>query len=262
MRDAVLTRRLILLFALTVAAGCQPAPAAPPEPLRVFSSNGVRVLLDDVRPLLEQAAGRPLAIDYSTAAGLRRRIEESDVPDVAVLTAAIVAELATTGRLAGDTRRDLARIGVGIGVRAGAPTAEVSTAEALKTFLLGARSVVFTAEGQSRATIDAAFERLGIVDAMRARTLLRGPGEAPGLVARGEAEVVLTLVSEIAEVPGVTLVGPFPPELQRYVTFTAARAAQLPDPSAADRLLAALAGPEVAARLAAHGLEPPPPATR
>jgi len=262
MRDATMARRLIPLLALLAAVACQPAPAAPPSPLRVFSSNGVRALLDDVRPLLEHAAGRPLAIDYSTAAGLRRRIDEGDVPDVAVLTAPIVAELATAGRLAGDTRRDLTRIGVGIGVRAGAPTADVSTADAVKALLLGARSVVFTAEGQSRATIDAAFERLGIVDAMRARTLLRGPGEAPGLVARGEAEVVLTLVSEIAEVAGVTLVGPFPPELQRYVTFTAARAAQLPDPAPADRLLAALASPEVAARLAAHGLEPPPPSTR
>ncbi|MGE0360089.1 MAG: substrate-binding domain-containing protein [Vicinamibacterales bacterium] len=259
MRDAVMTRRLILLAALLAGSACRTASDAPPAPLRVFSSNGVRALLDDARPRLEQAAGRPLAIDYSTAAALRRRIEGGDVPDVAVLTASIVADLATQGRLAGDTRRDLARVGVGIGVRTGAPAADVGTADAVKALLLGARSVVFTAEGQSRATIDAAFEQLGIADAMRATSLLRGPGEAPGLVARGEAEVVLTLVSEIVEVPGVTLLGPFPPELQRYVTFSAARGTAAPDPSAADRLLAALAASELTNRLAAHGLEPPPP---
>lgn len=258
MRDAEMTRRLIPLVALLAAVACQPAPAAPPAPLRVFSSNGVRALLEEVRPRLEEAAGRPLTLEFSTAAGLRRRIAEGDVPDVAVLTPPLVAELATAGRLAGDTRRDLARAGVGIGVRAGTPAAEVATPDALRVLLLGARSVVFTAEGQSRATIDAAFERLGIVEAMRATSLLRGPGEAPGVVARGEADVVLTLVSEIIEAPGVTLLGPFPPEVQRYVTFTAARGATAADAAAADRLLAALGSPEVRGRLAAHGLEPPP----
>jgi molybdate transport system substrate-binding protein len=116
---------------------------------------------------------------------------------------------------------------------------------------------VFTADGQSRATIDAAFERLGIVPEMQMRTILKGPGEAPGVVARGEAELVLTLVSEMIGVPGLKLLGPMPSELQNHVTFTAARSAKAQDHEAADRLLQALSGAGVAARLAGHGLEPP-----
>ncbi|MGD9903340.1 MAG: substrate-binding domain-containing protein [Vicinamibacterales bacterium] len=249
-------RRLLPFAALLAAVAC--GPPAPPTPLRVFASNGIRALLDDVRPRLEAAAGRPIAVDYSTAAALRRRIDDGDVPDIAVLTAPIVAELAAQGRLAADAGRDLAQVGVGIGVRTGAPVVPVDTPDAVKALLLAAGSVVFTAEGQSRATIDAAFATLGITAAMLPKTVLRGPGEAPGIVARGEADVVLTLVSEIVEVPGVTLVGPFPPPLQRSVTFTAARGVGATDPAAADRLLDALAGVETARRLGAHGLEPPP----
>jgi molybdate transport system substrate-binding protein len=79
------------------------------------------------------------------------------------------------------------------------------------------------------------------------------------VVARGEAEVVLTLVSEIVGVPGVKLLGPLPSELQRHVTFTAARSAPAPDHDAADRFLEALSGAGVATRLSGHGLEPPGP---
>ncbi len=92
---------------------------------------------------------------------------------------------------------------------------------------------------------------------MRAKTILKGPGEAPAAVARGEADVVLTLVSEMVEVPGLTLLGPFPAELQNHVTFTAARGADTPDAGSADRLLQALAAASGATRLTRHGLAPP-----
>lgn len=250
--------RLVTLFVVAVLGlvSCRPAPETRPAPLRVFSSNGVKALLQDAQADVERAVGRPIAYEFSTATALTRRIDGGDVPDVAVLTSALVDELSTKGTLAAGSRRDLARVGVGVGVRSGAAAADIATPDALKALLLGAQSVTFTAEGQSRATIDQAFDRLGIVPEMRAKTILKGPGEAPATVARGEAEVVLTLVSEIVEVPGLTLLGPLPAELQTHVTFTAARSANTRDSEAADRLLQALAGAGVAARLARHGLVP------
>jgi molybdate transport system substrate-binding protein len=246
----------IVALGAAIACGSTTPPAAAP-PLRVFSSNGVRALLEDLRPELEQAAGRPLTFEFSTTTGLQRRIEGGDVPDVAVFTTAAVDGLSERGILAPDSRRPLAQVGVGVGVRADAPDADVSTTEALKAFLIGARSVTYTAEGQSRAAIDAAFERFGIVDAMAAKTALRGPGEPPGAVAKGESDVVITLVSEMVEVPGLKVLGPLPPELQRYVSFAAARRASTGNAAAADRLLQVLASVD-AARLAKHGLEPAP----
>ena len=219
----------------------------------------MRALLEDARPGLERAVGRPVALEFSTATALRRRIDDGDVPDVAVLTSGLVDELTARGTLATASRRDVARVGVGVGVRTEAPAAAIGTADEFKALLLATRSVVFTAEGQSRATIDAAFERLGIVEEMRAKTLLKGPGEAPGVVARGEADVVLTLVSEMIGVPGLKLLGPFPPELQTYATFTAARGVAATDAESAERLLQALGGADVAAQLSRLGLEPAQP---
>ena len=250
--------RLVALLGLLTVAACRPA-ADSAAPLRVFSSNGVRALLVDLQPELERAAGRPVAVEFSTAASLRRRIEAGDIPDVAILTSAIVDELETQGKLAADSGRGVARVGVGVGVRSDAPDADVSTPDGLKTLLQQAQSVTFTAEGQSRAAIDRAFERLGLVEAMRAKTILKGPGEAPGFVASGGAEVVLTLVSEMVEVPGLKVLGPFPAGLQQEVTFTAARGHDSRDVAAADWLVEAMSGPAAARRLAGHGLTPATP---
>ena len=251
--------RLLALLGLLTVAACRPAADSAAPSLRVFSSNGVRALLEDLQPELERAADRPVAVEFSTAAALRRRIEAGDIPDVAVLTSAMVDELATHGKLAADSRRGVARVGVGVGVRSDAPDADVSTPDGLKALLEQAQSVTFTAEGQSRAAIDRAFERLGLVEAMRAKTILKGPGEAPGLVASGGAEVVLTLVSEMVEVPGLKVLGPFPAGLQQEVTFTAARGHDRRDAAAADRLVQAMSGPTAATRLAGHGLMPATP---
>ncbi len=253
-------RCLILVVALLGVAGCGSTPA-PAPPLRVYSSNGVRAWLEAAEPALARATGRTLAFEFSTAAGLRRRIDAGDVPDVAVLTTAIVDDLIAQRRLAADTRREVARVGVGIGVAAGAPKADVSTPDAVKTLLLDARAITFTAEGQSRAAIDRAFATLGIADRLAPKLLLKGPGEPAGVVARGEADVVLTLSSELIGVPGITLLGPFPAALQQHVIFTAARSATASpsDAAAADLLLQTFAASDVVATLADHGLEPPIP---
>lgn len=251
-------RALAALLALVGVASCRPAPEPTAAPLLVFSSNGVKALLEDLRPELERVAGRSIALEFSTTTNLQQRIEGGDRPDVAVLTTAAVQALSARGLLAPASSRLVAQVGVGVGVRTKTPTADISTPDALKALVLGARSVTFTAEGQSRPTIDAAFERLGIVEAMRKTSVLRGPGEAPGAVARGESDVVITLVSEMVGVPGLKVLGPLPPELQRYVTFAVARGASSAAAPAADRVLEFLSGRDGAARLARHGLEPMP----
>lgn len=255
MLSGMTSHAAVVLLALAAVA-CQPAPE-PGPPLRVYSSNGVKALLEDARPLLELAAGRPIAFEFSTAADLKRRIERGDGPDVVVLTSAMIDELSKRQLLVPDSQRPLARAGVGVGVRTGAPTADVTTPEGLRTLLQNATSVTFTAEGQSRPAVDAAFARLGLVEAMKTKAVPREPGAAPGAVARGESDVVLTLLSEMTNVPGLTVLGPLPSDLQQYVGFAAARRPYADASIAAERLLEALAGPEIASRLARHGLEPP-----
>jgi molybdate transport system substrate-binding protein len=242
---------------VAAAPGCAAPPEAPQAPtaVRVLSSNGVKSVVVLLQPDIERAIGRPLLIEFSTASSLKTKIETGEAFDVAILTPALVDDLIAQGRVAADSRADFARAGVGVGVRQGAPVADVSTPDALKNTLLNATSVVFTADGQSRNTIDLAFERLGIAEAMRPKTILKGPGEGPEVVAAGEAELVLTLVSEILPVPGLQFLGPLPDDLQAYVSFTAGRGIDSTESEAADALLEYLSGPTMAAALDAHGLE-------
>jgi molybdate transport system substrate-binding protein len=251
-------RPLLLVAALIAASpGCTAALEAPQAPtaVRVLSSNGVKAAIEAIRPEIERAIGHALSIEFSTAASLKTKIEEGEAFDVAILTPALIDDLIAQGKVAADSRVDFARSGVGVGVRQGAPVADVSTPDALKSTLLNATSVMFTADGQSRITIDEAFERLGIAETMGPKTILKGPGEAPEAVAAGEAELVLTLVSEIVPVPGLRLLGPLPDDVQGYVSFTAGRGADANDADAAGALLGHLSGPAMAAALQTHGLE-------
>ena len=213
-------------------------------------------ILDELQPQIERAIGRPLSIEFSTSTTLKGKIEQGEPFDVAILVPALLDELARQGHLVAESQVNLARAGVGVGSREGTPKADVSTPEALKRTLLSARSVAFTAEGQSRPTIEAAFEKLAIAEAMRPKVMLVGPAGGPVAVARGEAELVMTLTSEIIPVPGVQLLGPLPAELQSYVTIGAARGTHAKDPEAADSLLRQLTGSTLTSALDAHGMEP------
>jgi molybdate transport system substrate-binding protein len=220
-----------------------------------LSSNGVRVAIEALQPGLEAATGLRLSAEFSTAAALKRQIDAGAPFDVAILTPALIDDLVAQGRAVADSRTDLARVGVGVGAREGAPRSDVSTPEALKRTLLDAKVVAYTAEGQSRATVNKALAQLGITEVMDAKSMLTGPGEGPGAVAAGKADLVMTLISEIL-IPGVQLLGPFPAELQNYIVFTAARSPTARSAEEANALIRYLTGPDAATAMKAHALEP------
>ena len=260
MRNVIKAASFVLLTTLaacTQGAGPAAEPAAQEarEPVRVLSSNGVKAVVDAVRVDVEREIGRPLDIEFSTATSLKAQIEKGAAFDVAILTPAFIHDLEAAGKIAPGSQVAIARTGVGVGAREGAARADVSTPDALKATLLKAKSVAFTEAGQSRATIDATYKRLGIEEAMKAKSLLKGPGEAPEAVARGEAELVLTLISEILPVKGVQLLGPLPAAVQGYVSFAGGRSAAARDTDAADAVLRYLSGPGVSAALTANGME-------
>ena len=243
-----------LLLTTGACAGVQ-EPVPESTPLRLLSSNGVRPAIEAVQPQLEMATRIRLSAEFSTAAALKRRIDAGEPFDVAILTPALVEDLVAQGRAVAESRSDLARVGVGVGAREGAPRSDVSTPEALKQTLLDAKVVAYTAEGQSRATVNKAMSQLGIAAEVDAKSMLTGPGEGPGAVAAGKADLVMTLISEIL-IPGVQLLGPFPPEMQNYIVFTAVRSPNAKNVEGANTLLRYLMGPEVADAMKTHALEP------
>lgn len=254
-RGAGVSLALVCALALACTQAPAPAPSAP-EPLRVLSSNGVKSVLEQVLPDIERTIGHPLSIDFSTAVALKAKIDAGEPFDVAILTPAMMTELVGKGKIADGSPVTFARTGVGVGIREGAPVPDVSTPDAFKATLLAASSVAFTAEGQSRATVDKAYATLDVTEAMKQKSMLTGPGGGPVAVAEGKAELVLTLVSEILPVKGVRLVGRLPEELQGYVSFSAGRGTSSRDVEAADALLRYLGSAAPVDALITQGMEP------
>lgn len=224
--------------------------------VRVLASNGMRAVMEQLKPQSERAAGKPLMIEYGTSTSLKARIDAGEVFDVAMMTSDLIDQLVKSGKLSAVGRADIARAGIGVGIRKGAAKPDLRTGEAYKRTLVNAKSITYAGDGASRTFLERGFERMGIGDAMKAKTRLeQGSTQAAALVANGGAELLLTLVSEILPAPGVELAGPIPAEYQSYVSFAAGVGAKSGDAAAAGAIVKLLSGPAVSPVLKSKGME-------
>ena len=224
--------------------------------VRVLSSNGIRAALDALKPQIEKAVGHPLAIEYGSTAALKRKIEGGAAFDLAILTPQGTADLVKLGKIVPGSAADVARTGIGFGIRAGAPKPDISTPEAVKKMLLRARSIAIVREGASRATIDRMFDRLGISSDIATKIILEpGTEKAGENVAFRVAEVEIVPLSEIPLVPGVETLGPLPGDLQNYLGFQASVGANAKDAAGAKKAIQFLTSPAAAPVFRANGME-------
>jgi molybdate transport system substrate-binding protein len=243
--------RMLLLGWLLAAAGWAQAAE-----IQVFSSNALKTALEELAPQFEKATGHKVVLRFGPAAELKGEIEKGAKFDVAVLTAALMDDLAKASHIVVGSRFDLARAGAGVAIRKGAPRPAIATADELKRTLLSARSIAYVGAGATGANMRRLFERFGIAEEMKAKTkLLSGTGAADA-VAHGDAELGFTQISEILPVAGAELAGPLPPEVQVYTVFAAAGASSAREPQAALQLLRFLKTPEAAKVVRAKGMEP------
>lgn len=242
-------RRLLLCLLLL---GALPAAAAE---IRVLSAGAVEPGLERAAAGFRQAIGEPIHITYATAPQLRQRIEAGESPDLLIAPATLMRDLAATGRLAGESL-PIGRVGVGIVVRQDVPMPEIHDEQALRQALQSADSVVFN-RASTGLYLDRLFERMGLTStiAPKARRYATGAEVMEHLLHSSGREIGFGATTEILMVPGLRLVGPLPPSLQNYTTYSASL---LPGSSApAAELLRYLAGPSGRAALETGGVEPP-----
>ena len=247
----------LLVLALGALMFCMPvAKAAQASGVRVLSSNGVKAALEKLQTESERVAGRPLNITFGTSASTRQRVLAGESFDVAILTVELVDELTNSGKIVRGSTAKMGTSGIGIGVRAGAAKPDITTADALKHVLMAERSVTYAAEGASRPFIERMFGTLGVAEAMKPKTLLeQGSVRAAERVVKGEAGMLITLISEIVPVPGMELAGPLPSEFQNYVSFAAGVSASAGHAEAAAKLIAFLSSSEATPAFTASGIE-------
>lgn len=235
----------------------QPAAQQPSE-VRVLASNGVKAVIEEVVPRAERAIGHSLAVTFNSSVALKERIDKGEAFDVAIMTTEMIDTLIKEGKVTAGTQANVARSGIGVGIRSGAARPGIKTAAAIKRTLLDAKAITYAQDGASRVHIVEMLDRLGIADQVGRKTILeQGSVRSAGRVAAGDADLIMTLISEILPIPGVELVGPLPPEFQSYVTLAAGVGAKARSPEAARGLVKFLTGPDIVATLKAKGMEKP-----
>ena len=247
----------IAAVVLGVVVYCSGA-AAQQGTLRVLASNGVKAAFEQLQPESERHTRRAIRVTFGTSAATRQLIAGGEAFDLAVLTSDVIDDLTKAGKIVGASRKTLGRAGIGVGVRAQATKPDIKTADALKGTLTGARSLTWASDGASRPHIERMLAALGIADAVKSKTILEeGSIRAAARVASGDAELIITLVSEIAPVPGLELVGPLPAEFQNYVSFAAGIGAGARDVEGARALIDFLAGAAASPAFTSKGIERP-----
>src|SRR5262249_6626430 len=207
-----------VVFLAAVPVKNQSAPTA----LTVVSSNGFQAALEQLAPRFEREKKKRLNVTYDLAATLKQRIENGLGFDLAVLTPAAIDDLITSGKIAAASRTPLARVGLGLAVRAGARKPDVATTDAFKRTLTNARSITYVKEGASGVAFVGVVERIGLAEALKPKTRLAATRDEVGeIIARGEAELGVLPVSEILTLRGVELGGRFPADVQAYIVMVA-----------------------------------------
>ena len=233
----------------------QATPAAADE-LKIFGSRVTRMVVGDLGPGYEQATGHKLTVLTDVAAVMKRRIEQGEPFDLAVLVNFQADDLIKQGKLVADSRADVMRSGIGVAVRRGAPKPDISTVAAFKQTLLAAKSITYLKEGASTIHLVKVFDQLGIADALAPKTIKPPTESVSEMVAAGEVELGIIVIPNILSVPGAELVGPLPEEIQSYITFTAAVSQQSGNQSAAREVIRLLQSPAGVQSIKAKGMEP------
>jgi molybdate transport system substrate-binding protein len=223
--------------------------------LKVLAGGSMTGPLNELGPQFERASGHRLVIHFDSTPNLIK-LATSAPFDLGVVPVDVFKNAEASARFAPGPTTDIARVGYGVAVRAGAPKSDVSTPDALKKTLLDAQSVAFLPASAAGAYVSSVFERLGIGEAMKAKTRPQiATGDIAKAVAKGDAELGVFLIN-VLMAPGVELAGPFPAELQNDLVFTSAVAADTREVEAAKAFISFLKTPAAAAVIKAKGMEP------
>jgi molybdate transport system substrate-binding protein len=234
--------------------------AAQAAEIKVLSANAMQEVMDDLGPKFERASGHKLAITFGNLGAIRKRVQGGETADVVITPREGIDGFVKDGKAAAGNVTVVARSGIGVAVRKGAPKPDISSPEALKRALLAAKSITYVNPAQggpSSIHFAKVLERLGIANEMKSKTVLSKEGSDAGvLVANGEAEIGVQTFPNLISVAGIEIVGPLPGDLQATTVFSAAIMAGARDAEASKAFVNFLRTPEAAAVIKAKGLEP------
>ncbi|MGZ5086114.1 MAG: substrate-binding domain-containing protein [Usitatibacter sp.] len=231
--------------------------------VHVMISAGFYGVYAELGPAFERTTGHHLITVRGPSLGdspeaVPNRLARGEAADVVIIDGGSAEDLAKKGIV--RPKVDLARSFIGMVVREGAPKPDIGSVDAFRKTLLAAKSVAYSDSSSGTYLSTTLFKKLGVADEVmpKARKVRGPPSGEPvaAVVARGDAEIGFQQVSELMHVPGVTLVGTIPAELQPVVFFSGAVTSNAKEPEAGAALVRYLSSPEAAAVITKAGLTP------
>jgi molybdate transport system substrate-binding protein len=244
------------LFRILTAALAVLAAQAQAGEVRLLSSAAIRPVIDALASQFERDWGNRLVVRYELTPAVKRLIEEGTAFDVAIANPPHIEDLMKQGRVAAGSRADVARFGVGVGVRGGALRPSIGSVDALRRVLLEAKTVAYVGEGTSGVFFRGLLDRLAIAEPMKGKLKAEGVDASIAAVARGEADLVVMPMPLILAGRGAELAGPVPAELQESIDLAAGVSPGAGDPAAARAFIRFLRSAGSAGVMRAMGFEP------
>ncbi len=250
-------RKTGLLMGAAIGIGMM-AQAATAAEIKVLTTGAFKQVVVALVPEFEKATGHKVVVDNGTVGQLQKRVDGGETFDVLVLSPRGIEDYIKGGKIAAGSNARLAKVGVGVMVKDGAPKPDVSSVEAFKQTLLKAKSVGYidpASGGSSGIYVAGLLDKLGIADQVKPKAKLKQGGHVSDLVKSGEAEIGIHQISEIVSEQGVTLVGPLPAEIQNYTVYAVGLSTAAKDAEAAKAFIKVLTGPSAAGVLKSKGME-------
>ena len=225
--------------------------------IKVLSAGAVEPGLHAATAAFQKTSGHQVSITFNTAPQIRKRLESGEAHDVVLAPPAVIEEFAKAGKLAAQ-RSDIGRVGMGVAVRTGAPTPDISSADALKKSVLDAESLVFN-RASTGLYLENLLKKMGVYDQVEKKTTRYADAAAVmDHVLKGKGrEIGFAPVTEILlyREKGLRLVGPLPAEVQNYTSYAATVMNGAKAAGAAQEFVRYLGTPEAKKIFTAAGIE-------
>jgi molybdate transport system substrate-binding protein len=224
--------------------------------IRVLSTQATEEAYRELIPQFEKTSGHQVTTVFTGTLDANKRLAAGESYDLLIMAAASIDEHIKDGKVAQGSRVDLAKSGVGLGVKAGAPKPDISTTEALKKTLMSAKSIGYST-GPSGNYVIGLFQRLGLADEIKGKLKQTPTGVFVGsIIASGEAEIGFQQVSELSHFAGVDFIGPLPADIQQMTVFSSGILVGAKEADAAKALVKFVTAPTAAAAFKRRGMEP------
>ena len=224
--------------------------------IQVIASLAFREVYLELVPQFEQMHRHKVVASFSSSPDIMKRAKAGESADLFILASGSVDELIKLGRIVPGSRVDVAKSGMAIAVRTGAPKPDISSSDAVKRALLAAKSIGYSS-GTSGAHITELLQRMGIADELKPKLRQAPLGVPVGeMIARGEVEIGFHQMSELLPVAGIDILGPLPADIQQFTIYSAGVSIGAKTPDAAKELVKFLTAPGAVPVIRKKGMEP------